>query len=579
MPKNPQDPKPVPPAKKERPAKFREIEPDASPLSIENIRGGTMNHILIKVVMFLLIMIFAVGFLFTSFNPGQGLGGGGAGGASQTVATVGSEAIDRARLEQVASRQEQMMAQYGMKVGPLEYFASRQRTLQSLIDNAALIEAARAAGLSVSDEEVDAEINKVIDEQIKQQKTQGEAAFRRAVEAQYGSVEKYREDMKNQLGSEREGFRKDLLVQKLEKKIKDENKVTEDDYKKSQTKLKIRQIMLRPALAPANDKTLTEKNLANAKTKAEKLVEQLKKTPTPQNFAALAKQNSDDLATKDKGGDLGWKLPAELPVSPVVKDAILQSNEKIIGPVADEASNAVYIFMVEDRALRLPADYAKNKAKLLADFETAQDNEAWQKYQAEISKAAKFEISDPALQAYKIQSEQIAAAPAAQQNQLRQDALAKYEAALPTSGGIEAAAIRYQMAQLYHDLKQPKKAAEVLKVASEETANAPALDLEYARALREAGDKKAAVTQLQKVSKEMDEAPPSPPSMFGGNPDDAIRFQISNEFESLGRKDLAEAERKKIKPQGGMPGGMMMPGSGMTAPSAGADPHAGHNHP
>ena len=67
--------------------------------------------------------------------------------------------------------------------------------------------------------------------------------------------------------------------------------------------------------------------------------------------------------------------------------------------------------------------------------------------------------------------------------------------------------------------------------------------------------------------------------MFGGNPDDAIRFQISSEFESLGRKDLAAAERKKIKPQGGMPGGMMMPGGSMTAPPAGADPHAGHNHP
>jgi hypothetical protein len=462
-------------------------------------------------------------------------------------------------LEQVAANQERMMAQYGMKVGPLEYFASRQRTLQSLVDNAALIGAARAEGLSVSDQEIDAEMNKIIDEQIKAQKAQGEAAFRRAVEAQFGSVEKYREDMKSKFESEREGFRKDLLVQKLEKKIKDENKVTEEDYKKSQTKLKIRQILLRPALAPATDKNLTEKNLATAKSKAEKIATQLKKNPTPQNFATLAKQNSDDFATKDKGGDLGWKMPAELPVSPDVRDEIVNSKEKIVGPIVDEQSNAVYVFMIENRALRLPEDYAKNKTQLLADFETAQDDQAWQTYQAKISKAAQFEISDPALQAYKIQSEQIPAAAAAQQNQLRQDALAKYESALATSGGMEAAAIRYQMAQLYRDLKQPKKAAEVLKVAAEETANAPALDLEYARALREAGDKKAAVAQLQKLSKAMDEAPPSPPSMFGGNPDDAIRFQISEEFKTLGRNELAAAERKKIKPPQniGMPGGMM----------------------
>jgi hypothetical protein len=559
MQKNPQDPKSSEQPKNARPAKFREIEPEASPLSIESIRGGTMNHILLKVVMFLLIMIFAVGFLFTSFNPGSGLDAGGAGGGNPIVATIGDENVDRARLEQVAANQERMMAQYGMKVGPLEYFASRQRTLQSLVDNAALIGAARAEGLSVSDQEIDAEMNKIIDEQIKAQKAQGEAAFRRAVEAQFGSVEKYREDMKSKFESEREGFRKDLLVQKLEKKIKDENKVTEEDYKKSQTKLKIRQILLRPALAPATDKNLTEKNLATAKSKAEKIATQLKKNPTPQNFATLAKQNSDDFATKDKGGDLGWKMPAELPVSPDVRDEIVNSKEKIVGPIVDEQSNAVYVFMIENRALRLPEDYAKNKTQLLADFETAQDDQAWQTYQAKISKAAQFEISDPALQAYKIQSEQIPAAAAAQQNQLRQDALAKYESALATSGGMEAAAIRYQMAQLYRDLKQPKKAAEVLKVAAEETANAPALDLEYARALREAGDKKAAVAQLQKLSKAMDEAPPSPPSMFGGNPDDAIRFQISEEFKTLGRNELAAAERKKIKPPQniGMPGGMM----------------------
>src|SRR5690606_21913752 len=152
------------------------------------------------------------------------------------------------------------------------------------------------------------------------------------------------------------------------------------------------------------------------KTKADKLVEQLKKTPTPQNFAAVAQKESADAASKAKGGDLGWKLPAELPVSPTTRQAIVKSNDKIIGPIVDENTGDVSIFMVESRALRLPADYAKNKAKLLKDFETAQDNEAWAAYQAEISKNAQPEISDPALQAYKIQTEQIYTAPEKEQD-------------------------------------------------------------------------------------------------------------------------------------------------------------------
>ena len=561
-----------------------DMETEASPLSIEGLRSGVINHILLKVVMFLLIAIFAVGFLFTSFNPTRGLNPDGTsaptGSGPATVARVGDTEIERARFEQMAMRQDEFMSQFGQKVGPLEYFGSRSNTLTGLISNAAQVQAGRAAGLTVSEDEIKAEINKQIDEAIKSQKSQGEAAFRRQVEARYGSVEKYRAELQTLVEADRANIESSLVLKKLEAKIKEENKVTEDDYKKSVTKLKLRVLVVRPKIAPAGDKALTDKNKAEAKTNADKIAAQIKKAPTPQNFAAIAKKESADFATKDKGGDLGWKLPAELQVSPAAKAAILKSSDKVIGPVVDEATGDISIFMVEGRALKLPADFGKNKVKLIKDFETAQDNEAWQKYQADIGKAAQSEIVDPGLQAYKIQTEQIFTAPADQQNQLRQDAVVKYEEALKYAIGMEAAAVRYQLAQLYRDLKQPKKAVEVLKTASEQTNNAPALDFEYARALREAGDKKTAIAELEKVSKEMDTAPPAAPSMFGGNPNDALRYQISAEFDTLGRKDLAAAERKKVAPpqNGGMPGGMMMPGGGAMGAPGGVDPHAGHGH-
>ena len=541
----------------------------ASPLSIEGLRSGVINHFLLKAVMFLLIAIFAVGFLFTSFNPTGGLNdGNGAqptGVGPATVARVGDAEIERARFEQIASRQDEFMSrQFGMKVGPMEYFGSRQRTLQSLIDNAAQVQAGRAAGIAVTDAEVTAEITKQIDENIKSSKAQGEAAFRRAVESQFGSIEKYRAELQKNAETNRKEIESGLVLTKFEKKIKDENKVSEDDYKKSVTKMRLRQIVIRPKLAPAGDKTLTEKNKTEAKNKAANLVAQLQKKPTPQAFAYVAKKESADFATKDKGGDLNWKLPAELPVSPAVKAALLKSNEKIIGPIVDETSGDAYIFMVESRALKLPKDYAKNKVKLLKDFETAQDNDAWTQYQASISKVAQSEIEDPAMQAYKIQTEQVIAAPAAEQAKLREGAIAKYEEALKYAGGLEASAVRYQMAQLYRDLKQPQKAVEVLKTAANQTNDAPALDFEYARALREAGDKKTALEELQKISKELATKQPSQPSMFGGNPDDALRYQISSEYDALGRKDLAAAERKKVAPP--QNGAGMIPGGGMMMP-------------
>jgi hypothetical protein len=543
------------------------LERETSPFSIEGIRSGALSHVSIKMVMFLLILIFAAGFMITSFNPTQGINTGPVNPQQRmqsrdAVATVGNDSIERGQFEQIAARQDQMMEQFGQKVGPLEYLASRQRTLQQLADNAATVQAARDAGLTVSDAEIEAEIHKRIDEQLKSEKQQmGEANFRRQVEAQHGSMQAYQDELHKLAAGERDNLERSLLVTKLEKKVKDENKVTEDDYKRSQTKLKLRQIVIKPKPSGLNDKAAQEKNKAEAKARAEKLAASLKSKPTLQNFAAVAKQESEDLMTKSKSGDLGWKLPAELPIGPNVRDELVKSSGQLVGPIGDDSSGDQYIFFVEGRALRLPKDYAKNKAKLLKDFETQRDDEAWQKRQAEISKAATVEVLDPALQAFKIQSEQIFSAPADEQSKLRQDALQKYEAALPSAPPMEAAAIRYQMAQLYRDLKEPKKAVEVLKAATDEVKDAPQLQLEYARALRDAGDKKAALTELQETSKALDLAPPSPPSMFGGNPDDALRFQLSSEFDALGRKDLAAKERAKVKPQGapGM-GGMGMPG-------------------
>ena len=97
--------------------------------------------------------------------------------------------------------------------------------------------------------------------------------------------------------------------------------------------------------------------------------------------------------------------------------------------------------------------------------------------------------------------------------------------------------------------------------------------IELARALASQKKTADAVAQLQSASKDLTDNPP-PPSMFGGNPADAQRFQIAQEFAQLGRADLAAAERKKVKPaapsglsgmKGLPPGVQIMPGGG--APS------------
>ncbi len=561
------------------------------PFSMSGIRTGVLNSAITKAVLGLLILIFAGTFLLGGLSGGAPQLGekgrtGARGNGPDPIAQVAGEDIPRARFEQTAQGQESQMAMFGQTVGPAELLGMRQQTLQELAGQSAQYKVAQDAGITIPDAEVDARIDKEIDEQIKQQQGDNPANFRRQLEAKGQTEQSVRDEMRPNF--DREAVRRQLMLDRLQQNFKDANKVSEADYKKSITRLNLRQIVIRPKVPAATDKDpqASEKSSTEARARADKIVAQLKPLSggaLSAQFATVASRESDDAATKTKGGAVGFKTVAEMAVPLALRDALISATSDLVGPLQDTASPARewYVFLIQGRQLDLPRDYAKKKAQLLKDYETQRDNDAWSAKVEEIKKAAPVEIYDPALAAYKIQSEQVLAASGAQADTLRRDALAKYEEALGFAGATQTAAIRYQMAHLYQELKQPAKQIESLQAAIKSSEQAVPVRLELARALRDAKKPKEAVAQLQQASKQLTDSPP-PASMFGGSPADAMRFQIASEFEASGRRDLATSERAKITPPAGasgMPPGMqglppgvsMMPNSG-AIPGAGAPP-------
>ena len=549
-----------------------DIEEDVpeSSLSMTGIRK-LLHGAGAKIVLGLLIFIFAIaGALFSSRMPSGIDGPVAARNGNAVVATLGGESISRDRFERMLMQTIGFQEQYGQKTGPLEFFSQAQSTLKNLTDDAAIYQAGIAAGVSASDADVDKEIQRLIDEQIKGQKDPDPAAFRRQMEAKYPNGEA---DMRAELQKnfDRELVRRSLITKNFEEQAKAENKVTEEDYKRSVTKLGLRQIVIRPEPPGPTEKDYAKAQEANgvkAMKEAEALAPTLKaKKPAELTvaFAAAARANSADIATKSKGGVVGEKLPSELPVGANVRTALQKADGNLVGPIQDDATKDVFLFLIENRKPELPKEFDKKKAELIKNFETQSDNEAWQKKQDEIKKAAQPEISDPALVAYKSQSEKLYAAPEAEKAALRTDILAKYQEALGSAGPLESSAIHYQMAQLYRDSGDKAKALASLEEAGK-TSTAPQLQLELARAMRDAGKKKEAMAKLVEVSKQLDDSP-SAPSMFGSNPDDAIRFQLATEFDLMGDKARGAAERKKVKPAapGGM-GGMGSMGGNITIP-------------
>jgi hypothetical protein len=525
-----------------------------SPFSIEGIRSGAVQSKVFKGFILLSGLVMAGGLIVSGLTP-TGIPGqqGPSAPTTAAVATVGNENVTEIQLANSLEQQQRFNEQFGQKTGVTDYMSTRQRALQGLTDNAANVLAAQAAGIQVSDAEIDAKLNELIQDRLKPQQGQTKAAMRRVIETQFGSMEKYKEELTK--GYDREAIAKFLSVEKLEKQVKEQNKVTEDDYKRSVTKLKLWQIVLRPKFPTPGVKDVkaeTEKNKVEVEQRATQLFAGLKAKPTLANFKATAQKSSDDLATKAKGGDFGWKAPAEIFYSPEIAQTLSKISGSLAGPLKDEMGNQ-YIFFIENRKTEYPKDYAKNKKKLFTDFETQQDDAAWQKKQAEFKKAYTPQISDPALAAFQLQTVDISEKAGDEQKQARQEAIDRYNEALRKASGTEAAAINYQLSQLYRDANEREKQQEALAAAVKEVGTDAGLRLEYARVLRTSGKPKEAIAQVKAASTALD-ANPGAPSPFGGNPADQVRQQIAAEYDALKLPKEAAIERGKIKPAA--PGGM-----------------------
>lgn len=550
---------------------------DAPAMSVEGIRRGCLGSGASKFLLGLLLLTFAGGIFLTGvgggFNDLGGNGGPGAGNPDETVATVGGQAIKAGQLDSAFGRQMDVYKQFGMPIETSQLLSRRADTLQNLIKDEALAQDAQAKMGAPTSAEVDAYINKKLDESLKSQQGDNPAAFRRQLEAQGKTVEGLRQETLQNV--DRDAAARELAVDKLKTKVQTDNKVTEADYIQSQTKLRLRQIVLRPKPA-ANAKPNAKpqdpaKTEADLKARAEKLAQQLGANPSAAQFSVLAKTQSDDTFTKPKGGDLGLKLPAELPFSAEVRDAVAAAKGKLVGPVQDPNTKDYFLIFVESRQLSLPKDYAKNKATLFKAFETQRDDEAWQKYQDEIGKRAQADTVDPALVAYKaMQTQQSAASLTGDAaTRVRQDAIASYETALSSAQGQYAAAINSELVTLYRQTNQPAKALEALRAATQNAPEDNALRLELARTLATSSNKKDktdALTQLQTLSKNLDRAPAQPSPFGGGGSNPQMqRLEVASLYEQLGRKDLAGAERQKMKaapaanspfPLGGAGGGL-----------------------
>ncbi len=210
-------------------------------------------------------------------------GGGGAGGslASGVVANVAGEEITQTQLDEVIAQAETRLKAQGQKIpaaGSQEYQAFRQNALQFLVQRVQFQQKAKELGISVSDDEVDERVKRVL--------------------TQYfgGSQKKYENSLEKQGITDeqvREELRATLLSEKIFAKVGNAAKVTDAEIQAYYASNP--QLYAQKASRDVRHILVTSKALAND------LRAQLENGA---DFAALAKKYSTDTGSKNIGGKL-----------------------------------------------------------------------------------------------------------------------------------------------------------------------------------------------------------------------------------------------------------------------------------
>jgi putative peptidyl-prolyl cis-trans isomerase len=198
---------------------------------------------------------------------------------------------------------ERMIGQKKMVPNKLSY--EKSRLLDKFIEEALVEQTAKQESIIVSPEKIDNQIKKIME----RMDVKSIDAFKRTIEKTENiTFEEYRDELRKSLISEQV---MSIAIGVSPPSVKE----AEDWYKANKEKVgyevNIQQIFIRLA----NDSYAENK-------RANKLAGELyNKIKSGQTFESVAKESSEDMATKNNGGNLGW-----LPLSNMAKKDIILAN-------------------------------------------------------------------------------------------------------------------------------------------------------------------------------------------------------------------------------------------------------------
>ena len=250
-----------------------------------------------------------------------------------------------------------------------------RRTVDQMVDEELIGEAAVEAKLEVTD----AEVGRAIDE-IKRQNRVTDRQLEQALAAQGLTMGEYRRDVRKQI----------LRLRAVSVLVRPRVQVSDADVKARFDKIAgqstaVTEIKVRHILLALPDKA-TAAQQEDARRRAGDIVSRVR---GGEDFAALAKTTSEDPATKAGGGDLGWYKRGELPTE--WEEVLFGMNEgEVRGPI--KGPRGLHVFQVQELKKEATRPFDEVKEQLREQLFTEEMEKQTKVWLEELRRRAHVEV-------------------------------------------------------------------------------------------------------------------------------------------------------------------------------------------
>lgn len=505
----------------------RPVDQEEDLLSLRSIRANFAKRL--QALSLVFVFVIAAGLI--TYFAAVPTGGPTESPGRQPIALVNGEPIERAQFEeQVNERARERVMLTGDALGAITI---RPEVFREQVDQLLIAQAAKREGITLSDRDLDREIEKLIDQQVKTEReraAQGkeltDQQFEMIIRNSMGkSVADWREELRQNWQPRKPLLRQALIQQKLMEKVAGVPNPTDDELKRSFDLLQVRHILV----------STSNRTEEQARKRAEEI---LQKVRSGGDFAQLARQFSDDPGSKAQGGALPPSMRSQIDLM-FVPEFAQALNKLQPGQTSDlvKTDYGFHIIRLDSVKPNVPADFDKKKEEYQKQYVDSQRAAKWGQYLAQLRRTAKIEIQDPELKAFQALEELQKQSGKPEYSSALTRAIEAFEQAtqqMPSADSLVVLGMLYQQQSEMPGLaettrKQAREKAITAWQNALQRIESVQLRMMLAELYRKEKQDDLAIQQYQEVGR-----------IAWDRPD--IHAQLKSIYQQMGRKDLVQQE-------------------------------------